>query len=59
MFRSVWKEVKRVCALAGFRFLDKSDMAYAARLFKAGLSAREVADRVLQSIYGLDKCYDC
>jgi hypothetical protein len=59
MFRKVWREVKRVCTLAGFRFLDKTDMAYAARLFKAGLSSREVADRVLQSIYGLDKCYDC
>ena len=55
----VWREVKRVCALAGFKFLDKSDLRYAAKLFNKGLDAHDIAERVLDSIYGLDKMYDC
>ena len=54
----VWREVKRVCAMAGFKFLDKSDLRYAARLFRKGLNAHDIAERVLYSIYGLDKVYD-
>lgn len=55
----VWREVKRVCAVAGFKFLDKSDLRYAAKLFSMGLTAHDIAERVLDSIYGLDKMYDC
>jgi len=55
----VWKEVKMVCALAGFKYLGRDDFAFAKRLFKAGQSPREIANRVLTSIYGLDKVYDC
>lgn len=58
MFRKVWRHVKNVCALAGFTFLDKDDMKYALKLFKAGLSAHDVGERVLASIYCLDKVYD-
>ena len=58
MFRKVWREVKRVCAQAGFIFLDKTDMAYALSLFKEGRSTHEVADRVLLSCYCLDRSYD-
>jgi len=55
----VWKEVKRVCAIAGFKYLGRDDFAFAKRLFNAGKSPREIANRVLNSIYGLDKVYDC
>jgi hypothetical protein len=55
----VWKEVKMVCALAGFKYLGRDDFAFAKRLFKAGKKPREIANRVLDSIYGLDKSYDC
>lgn len=55
----VWKEVKRVCALAGFKYLDRSDFQFASRLYKAGLPASDITRRVLNSIYGLDRCYDC
>ena len=55
----VWTEVKMVCALAGFKYLGRDDFAFAKRLFKAGKSPREIANRVLNSIYGLDKVYDC
>lgn len=55
----VWKEVKMVCSLAGFKYLGRDDFAFAKRLFKAGKSPREIANRVLNSIYGLDKVYDC
>lgn len=55
----VWREVKRVCEMSGFKFLDKSDLRYAAKLFSMGLTAHDIAERVLDSIYGLDKMYDC
>ena len=55
----VWKEVKRVCSLAGFNYLGQDDFAYAKKLFKTGKTPREIANRVLASIYGLDKSYDC
>ena len=55
----VWKEVKMVCALAGFKYLGRDDFAFAKRLFKAGKSPREIANPVLNSIYCLDKVYDC
>lgn len=55
----VWKEVKMVCSLAGFKYLGRDDFAFAKKLFKAGQSPREIANRVLNSIYGLDKVYDC
>lgn len=56
---NVWKEVKRVCSLAGFKYLGRDDFALAKALFNAGKSPREIANRVLTSIYGLDKSYDC
>lgn len=55
----VWKEVKRVCSLAGFKYLGRDDFAFAKKLFNAGKSPREIANSVLNSIYGLDKIYDC
>ena len=55
----VWKEVKMVCALAGFKYLGRDDFAFAKKLFNAGKPPREIANRVLNSIYGLEKCYDC
>lgn len=54
----VWKEVKMVCSLAGFKYLGRDDFAFAKKLFKAGKSPREIANRVLNSIYGLEKEYD-
>ena len=55
----VWKEVKMVCSLAGFNYLGRDDFAFAKKLFNAGKSPREIANRVLNSIYCLDKSYDC
>lgn len=55
----VWKEVKRVCSLADFKYLGRDDFAFAKKLFNAGKSPREIANSVLNSIYGLDKIYDC
>lgn len=55
----VWKEVKMVCSLAGFKYLGRDDFAFAKNLFNAGKSPREIANRVLNSIYCLDKSYDC
>lgn len=55
----VWREVKKVCAFAGFKYLGRDDYAFAKKLFAAGLKPKDVANRVLVSIYGLDKCYDC
>lgn len=55
----VWKEVKMVCSLAGFKYLGRDDFAFAKKLFTAGKKPREIANRVLYSIYGLDKSYDC
>lgn len=54
----VWREVKMVCSLAGFKYLGRDDFAFAKRLFRAGKSPREIANRVLNSIYGLEKEYD-
>ena len=54
----VWKEVKMVCSLAGFKYLGRDDFAFAKRLFRAGKSPSEIANRVLESIYGLEKEYD-
>lgn len=54
----VWREVKRVCALAGFKYLGRDDFAFAKRLFRAGKTPSDIANRVLESIYGLDKVYD-
>lgn len=54
----VWKEVKRVCAIAGFKYLGRDDFAFAQKMFKAGRKPKEIADRVLASIYGLEKVYD-
>ena len=54
----VWKEVKMVCALAGFKYLGRDDFAFAKRLFRAGKTPREIANMVLESIYGLGKEYD-
>lgn len=51
--------MKKVCALAGFKYLGRDDYAFAKKLFAAGLKPKDVANRVLVSIYGLDKCYDC
>lgn len=55
----VWREVKRVCALAGFKYLGRDDFAFAKKLLATGKNPREIANRVLESIYGLEKCYDC
>jgi len=55
----VWREVKRVCDLAGFKYLGRDDFAFAKKLLAAGKNPREIANRVLESIYGLEKCYDC
>jgi hypothetical protein len=55
----VWREVKMVCSLAGFQYLGRDDFAFAKKLLAAGKKPREIANRVLDSIYGLEKCYDC
>ena len=55
----VWREVKMVCALAGFKYLGRDDFAFAKKLLAAGKKPRVIANRVLDSIYGLEKCYDC
>ena len=51
--------MKQVCALAGFKYLGRDDFAFAKKLLAAGKKPREIANRVLDSIYGLEKCYDC
>lgn len=56
---NVWREVKRVCAIAGFKYLGRDDFALAKKLLAAGKNPKEIANRVLESIYGLEKCYDC